>query len=145
DLADEMALGDPAHGGIAGHLRDQVHVERKQGSLQTHAGRSHGGLAAGMTGADYQYVVVFRELHGFETWPDANPSILQAGAVSLLRIVYFCREPSRPSVSPALWTKKRRNSKNREMLSSWLPKYLHVGVPAGRTQVEQRRFSMKSP
>jgi hypothetical protein len=26
DLADEMALGDAADGGIAGHLRDQVKV-----------------------------------------------------------------------------------------------------------------------
>ena len=52
DFADEMALGDAADGGIAGHLRDEVEVEREEGGAQAHARGGDGGFAAGVSGAD---------------------------------------------------------------------------------------------
>ncbi len=64
DFADQMSLGDAADGGIAGHLRDQVDVQRVERGLQAHAGRGHGGFASGMSGADHDYVELFGELHG---------------------------------------------------------------------------------
>src|SRR5271154_1999586 len=63
DFADEMALGDAADGRVAGHLRDEVEVERKQSSAQAHTGCGHGRLAAGMSGSDYEYIVLFGERH----------------------------------------------------------------------------------
>src|SRR5258707_95699 len=68
-LAHQVALGDSAHGGVAGHLRDQIDVESKQGGLQPHAGGGHGGFAAGVSGADHHYVVLFAELqHGSQQY-----------------------------------------------------------------------------
>jgi len=58
-----MSFGNASDGGIAGHLRDQVDVERVERSPQAHACGSHGGLASGMTGADDNYVELFSELH----------------------------------------------------------------------------------
>ena len=63
DFADQMAFGNASDGGIAGHLRDQVDVQRVERGLQAHARGSHGGLASGMTGADDNYVELFSELH----------------------------------------------------------------------------------
>jgi len=37
-FAHQMAFGDAAHGGIAGHLGNQVGVQGKEGGLQAHAG-----------------------------------------------------------------------------------------------------------
>jgi hypothetical protein len=56
DLAHEVALGDPADRGIAGHLRDQIPVHREQACLQSHTRGGHGSLAAGMTRADHDNV-----------------------------------------------------------------------------------------
>jgi len=58
-----MSFGNASDGGIAGHLRDQVDVERVERGLQAHARGSHGGLAPGMTGADDNYVELFGKLH----------------------------------------------------------------------------------
>jgi hypothetical protein len=58
-----MALGDAADGGIAGHLRDEVEVEREQSRAQAHAGRGHGRLAAGVSGAHDDYIVLFSVCH----------------------------------------------------------------------------------
>ncbi len=63
DLADEVAFGDAADGGVAAHLGDQVEVEGEQGGAQTHAGGGHGGLAAGVSGADDHYIELFGEGH----------------------------------------------------------------------------------
>ena len=60
-FAHQMALGDPAHGGIARHLRYQVHVQREQGCLQPHAGRGHGSFASSVPGADDDHIVLFSE------------------------------------------------------------------------------------
>ncbi len=66
DFADEMSLGDAADGGIAGHLGDEIDVQCVKGSLQAHAGGSHGGLASGMTGADHDHVEMFvKRLHAW--------------------------------------------------------------------------------
>ena len=59
DLAHQVALGDSADGGVAGHLRDQVEVHRDHGGPQTHAGAGARGFAAGMSGADDDDVVPF--------------------------------------------------------------------------------------
>ena len=58
-LANEVPFGDAAYGGIAGHLGDQVDVEGKEGSLQPHAGCSHGRLASGVPCAYDHYVILF--------------------------------------------------------------------------------------
>ena len=62
DFADQMSFGDSADGGVAGHLRDQVDVQRVEGGLQAHAGCGHGGFASGVAGADHDYVEMFGEL-----------------------------------------------------------------------------------
>ncbi len=56
DLAHEMAFGDAADGGVAGHLGDEVEVEREQGGAEAHAGGGGGGLATGVPCADDQHV-----------------------------------------------------------------------------------------
>ena len=63
DFADQMALGNSADGGVAGHLRNEVDVQRVEGGLQAHAGRGHGGFASGVSGADHDYVEMFGEGH----------------------------------------------------------------------------------
>ena len=53
DFADEMALGDAADGGVAGHLRDEVEVQREEGRAQAHACGRGCGFATGVAGADH--------------------------------------------------------------------------------------------
>ncbi len=62
DLADEMALGHAADGRIAAHLRDEVEVHGDERGLEAHARGSHGGLAAGVAGADHDDIVLFGEM-----------------------------------------------------------------------------------
>ena len=64
DLADEVAFGDAADGGVAAHLGDQVEVKGEQGGAQAHAGGGDGGLAAGVSGADDDDIELFGEGHG---------------------------------------------------------------------------------
>ena len=81
DFAHEMALGDAADGGIAAHLRDEVEVHGDERGLEAHARGGHGGLAAGVAGADDDDVVLFGESHpilfyGFgdrdaRNWPES--------------------------------------------------------------------------
>ena len=83
DLAHQVAFGDSADGGITGHLRDQVEVDRAERGLQAHARRGHRGLAAGVPRAHDNHIVLFREVrqHGL---PYALPqsTILAAPAQS---------------------------------------------------------------
>ena len=72
DLADEMAFGDAADGGVAGHLRDEVEIEGENGGAEAHARGGHRGFAACVAGA-YDYYV---ELFG-----DAHTSILSGGTL----------------------------------------------------------------
>ena len=63
DFAHQVAFGDSADGGVAGHLRDEVEVEREECGAQAHARGGRGGFAAGMTRADDDYVELFGERH----------------------------------------------------------------------------------
>ena len=63
DFANQMAFGNSTYSGVAGHLRDQVYVQRVEGGLQAHAGRGHGCFASGMTSANHDYVEMFGEGH----------------------------------------------------------------------------------
>jgi len=63
DLADQMALGDAADGWVAGHLGDEVEVEREERCAQTHARGGGGGFAACVAGADDKDVEMFGERH----------------------------------------------------------------------------------
>jgi hypothetical protein len=63
DLADEMALGDTTDGRIAAHLGDEVEVHGDERGLEAHARGSHGSLAAGVTGAHDNDIVLFGESH----------------------------------------------------------------------------------
>jgi len=65
DFANQMSLGNSAYGGIAGHLRNEVYVQRVEGGLQAHAGRSHGCFASGVTGANHDNVGMFGEGHAW--------------------------------------------------------------------------------
>ena len=61
DLAHQVALGDAAYGRIAGHLRDQVEVDRVESGLQAHARRRHRGLAPRVPRAHHHHIVFFSE------------------------------------------------------------------------------------
>jgi hypothetical protein len=61
-FADQVPFSDATHGGVTGHLGDQIGVQGKQRGLETHAGRRHGGFTAGMTGSDHDYIELFTEL-----------------------------------------------------------------------------------
>ena len=63
DFANQMAFGNSAYGGVAGHLCNEVYVQRVEGGLEAHAGSGHGGFASGVTSANYDYVEVFGEGH----------------------------------------------------------------------------------
>jgi hypothetical protein len=67
DLADQMALAEPANGRIAGHLADGGEAVGDQGRACADAGRSRSSLAAGMAAADDDNVVgvgIPRFVHG---------------------------------------------------------------------------------
>jgi hypothetical protein len=55
---DQVALADAAYRGVAAHLAQGLDVVRQQQSLAAHAGRSQGGLGAGMAAADHDHVKV---------------------------------------------------------------------------------------
>ena len=57
DLLDELALGEAADRGIAGHERDGVEVDVEQQGLAAHPGRRQGRLAARMPAADDDDVI----------------------------------------------------------------------------------------
>jgi len=56
DFADEMSLGYAAYCGVAGHLRDEVEVEREERGAEAHACGRGCGFAAGVASADDEYV-----------------------------------------------------------------------------------------
>ena len=60
-FADQVSLGNAADRRIAGHLGNEVDVEGVEGGLQAHAGGGHGGFAAGVSGADDDYIELFGE------------------------------------------------------------------------------------
>ena len=63
-LPNQVPLGDAADGGIAGHLGDEIDIERVESGLQAHASRGHGGLASGVSGAHHDNVELFgKALH----------------------------------------------------------------------------------
>ena len=61
DFADEMAFGNAAYCGVAGHLRDEVEVEGEEGRAQAHARGGRGGFAARVAGTDDEDVKVLGE------------------------------------------------------------------------------------
>ena len=44
DFTDEVALGDAADGGVAGHLGDEIEIEGEESRAETHAGGCRGRL-----------------------------------------------------------------------------------------------------
>lgn len=63
NFADQMAFGDSANSGVAGHLRDEIDIQGVEGGLEAHAGCGHGRLASGVAGADDYYVEMFVKVH----------------------------------------------------------------------------------
>jgi hypothetical protein len=61
-----MTLRDSADSRIAGHLRDEIDVERVESGLQAHACACHRSFASGVSGADYDDVELFGELRHFQ-------------------------------------------------------------------------------
>jgi hypothetical protein len=62
-----------ADGRVAGHLGDEVEVQGAERGAEAHARRSHGGLAAGVTGADDDDVEMFGKGHGLERKKGPSP------------------------------------------------------------------------
>ena len=62
-LADQVSFSDSAYGGIAGHLGDQIDIQRKKCRLQAHARCGHRGLTSCVTRADHYYIELFGEFH----------------------------------------------------------------------------------
>lgn len=60
DFASQVAFGETADGGVAGHLTDGVEIDGKEESSASHAGSSEGGLDAGVAGAENDYVILDR-------------------------------------------------------------------------------------
>ena len=61
DLPHDMAFGQTADGGVAGHLGDGVEILGEDGRLAAHACRRHRGLHPGVTGSADDDVVVLGE------------------------------------------------------------------------------------
>jgi hypothetical protein len=61
NLTYKVAFRDAANRRVAGHLSDQIDVQGEEPRLQAHAGTRYRGLAAGMAGADYDYIELFSE------------------------------------------------------------------------------------
>ncbi len=64
DLLDQMALADPADGGIAGHLAQRLDVMRQQQGAGTATCRCQSGFGTGMTTADHDDLKTVGILHG---------------------------------------------------------------------------------
>src|SRR5205807_2935047 len=62
-FTDEMSFGDASDGGIAGHLRNQINVQRVERGLQSHAPAGYSSLAAGMSSTDHDDVELLAEFH----------------------------------------------------------------------------------
>ena len=61
-LAHQMPLGDAAHGGVAGHLRDEIDVEGIEGGPQAHAGGGQGSFTSGVASTYHDKVELLGEL-----------------------------------------------------------------------------------
>ena len=69
-FAHQMSFGNSTDSRIAGHLRDEINIQRVKGCLQAHARAGDCGLASSVSSSDYDDLELLRELHG--------TSILQA-------------------------------------------------------------------
>jgi hypothetical protein len=79
DLADHVALGETADGGIAGHLADGIGVLGEDEGFAAKAGGSQGGLNACVTGADDNHVInlgVFEHLFYMEHYTSGRTAPL---------------------------------------------------------------------
>ena len=60
DFLHQVALGQPAHRRVAGHLGHGVQVEVEEQYLQPHPGRRQRAFAPGVAGADDYQIIFFR-------------------------------------------------------------------------------------
>jgi hypothetical protein len=58
-FANEVTLSHAAHGRIAAHLGNQVHVHGDEGGLEPKACRGHGRLATCVACTDHGHIVLF--------------------------------------------------------------------------------------
>jgi hypothetical protein len=58
-----MAFGNSSHSWVAGHLRNQINIQREERGFQAHAGAGDGRFAACVPGSNDDYVELFSELH----------------------------------------------------------------------------------
>ncbi len=80
DLAHQVALGDAADGGVAGHLRDQVEVHGDHGGPQAQARAGARGFAPGMAGADdHDVVLLIHLVHCYHCIDNENTALLASG------------------------------------------------------------------
>jgi hypothetical protein len=92
-LAHDMALGRPAHRGVARHERHCIQVEREEQSALPHARGSQRRLAPRVPGSHHYYVIRIHSLHCTK-WEEYLPfaqsvsgrdqsSLLNGGALTL--------------------------------------------------------------
>jgi hypothetical protein len=62
-LADEMAFGQAADGGIAGHLGNRFQMDGHQAGLEPHATHGSGSLAPGVACADHDDIIIWGPAH----------------------------------------------------------------------------------
>ena len=72
DLTHDVSFSNPADGRITGHLGDKIDIESIKSGLQSHASHGHGGLAAGVPGADDDHIELFRKMHGTRAYTYAK-------------------------------------------------------------------------
>ncbi len=63
DFSNEMSFADSADRGIAGHLSDQIQVERQERSVRAQTRSGGRSFTAGMSGANHDHIKNFVEDH----------------------------------------------------------------------------------
>jgi len=114
-FAHQVSLGNAADRGIAGHLRDQIHVEREQRGAKPQARRRYRGLAAGVAGADNDYVVLFCVLQTatLHRRKQSGFPILE-GALEIPRITILAARPDCGTHPKALAEASRATAQKRK-------------------------------
>ena len=66
DLAHEVPLGRAAHGRVAGHHGNVVHIEGREQRARSQAGGGQRRLAARVAGADDDDIITSGRIHGYQ-------------------------------------------------------------------------------
>jgi hypothetical protein len=70
DFSHEVSLRDSTNGGIAGHLADEIQIQRNEAGFRAQSSRGRSGLTARMAGANHYYIEDLVKRHGL--FPDTK-------------------------------------------------------------------------